>query len=166
MSIRAARPDDLALMVEIERAAGEMFRSLGSWTSWPTTTPARSRRTGAPMPRSGRAFVSVGADDRPVAYLLVDLLDGTAHIEQVSVHPDHARRGLGRELIETRSSWARACGLPALTLTTYVDVPLERPLLRAAGVPLPRRGRGGPRPARRPRARARGGPRCVATRAA
>jgi hypothetical protein len=30
----------------------------------------------APYADGGRAFVSVGTDDRPVAYLLPDLLDG------------------------------------------------------------------------------------------
>jgi hypothetical protein len=38
VTIRPARSDDLAPVVEIERAAGELFRSVG-WIWWPTMTP-------------------------------------------------------------------------------------------------------------------------------
>ena len=44
---------------------------------------------------AGRALVTVDADDAPVAYLLTAVLDNCAHIEQVSVAPSHARRGVG-----------------------------------------------------------------------
>lgn len=64
--------------------------------------------------------------DRPLGYLLLDIVDGAAH-KQVSVHPDHARQGLGRSVIETAESWARDGGLQAMTFTTYVEVPRSRP---------------------------------------
>ena len=86
-----------------------------------------------PYADGGRAFVSVDADDRPVAYLVLDVVDGAAHIEQVSVHPDHARNGLGRSLIEHAASWARARDLHSLTLTTYVDVPWNGPYYERLG---------------------------------
>ncbi len=56
---------------------------------------------------SGRAFVSVDTQERPVGYLLLDIVDAAAHVEQVSVHPNHARRGIGRGLIEQAVTWAR-----------------------------------------------------------
>lgn len=40
----------------------------------------------------GRAWVSTDEAERPTGYLLVDTVDGCAHIEQVSVHPDYARQ--------------------------------------------------------------------------
>jgi GNAT superfamily N-acetyltransferase len=52
-----------------------------------------------------------------VGYLLVQVLDGSAHIDQVSVHPGHARQGLGRRLLDTVAAWAAQCGLSALTLS-------------------------------------------------
>jgi ribosomal protein S18 acetylase RimI-like enzyme len=36
----------------------------------------------------------------PVAFLVADLVDGCLHVEQVSVHPGSARRGLGRRLLD------------------------------------------------------------------
>src|SRR5262249_30583947 len=86
-----------------------------------------------PYADAGRAFVLVDADDQPIAYLLLDLFDGAAHIEQVSVHPDHARNGVGRELIEHAATWASARGLHSLTLTTYVDVPWNGPYYQRLG---------------------------------
>lgn len=65
--------------------------------------------------------------------LLVDVIDCNAHIEQVSVHPRAAGRGLGRALIETAAVWARQHGLKALTLTTYQDVPWNRPYYERLG---------------------------------
>lgn len=75
----------------------------------------------------GRAWVCTDTDDVPVAYLLVDIVDDEAHIEQVSVHPDHARQRLGQRLIDYVETWARARRLASLTLTTYRDVPWNAP---------------------------------------
>jgi N-acetylglutamate synthase-like GNAT family acetyltransferase len=68
-----------------------------------------------------------------VGYLLADPLDGNAHIEQVSVHPDHGRRGLGRSLVEHLAAWANERGMPALTLTTFADVPWNAPYYERCG---------------------------------
>ena len=43
------------------------------------------------------------------------------------MHPDHARQGIGRALIERAAFWARAHDLPALTLPTFVEVPWNGP---------------------------------------
>jgi N-acetylglutamate synthase-like GNAT family acetyltransferase len=63
----------------------------------------------------------------------VDVVDGAAHIEQVSVHPLHARRGVGRALIERAKGWARSQGLESVTLTTFVDVPWNGPYYERLG---------------------------------
>jgi GNAT superfamily N-acetyltransferase len=131
VTIRAARSGDLARLVEIERAAGQTFLQLDPdlFAGHDPGTVAELR----PYADGGRAFVTVDADDRSVGYLILDVVDGAAHIEQVSVHPDHARNGLGRALIEHAASWAGARGLHSLTLTTYVDVPWNGPYYERLG---------------------------------
>lgn len=129
--IRAALFDELELLVEIERAAGESFRSLGMDTV--ADDDPGSIEELAPYTERGRALVAVDATDRPVGYLLLDVVDGAAHIEQVSVHPDHARQGIGRALIERAATWGRDHGLDALTLTTYVEVPWNGPYYERLG---------------------------------
>ena len=57
---------------------------------------------------------------------------GDLHIEQVSVHADSARQGIGRALIE--NVCARAAGRhPAVTLTTFKDVPWNAPYYARLG---------------------------------
>ncbi|HTX11008.1 MAG TPA: GNAT family N-acetyltransferase [Solirubrobacteraceae bacterium] len=82
---------------------------------------------------AGRAWVAVDASDRPVAYLLSDMVDGCAHIEQVSVVPEHARRGIGASLIDRLEADAAAKNQPALTLTTFRDVPWNAPYYARLG---------------------------------
>ena len=81
----------------------------------------------------GRAWAAVDDLDRPIGYLMADVLDGNAHIEQLSVLPANMRKGLGRALIEHLAAWASGRGLPALTLTTFDDVPWNGPYYRRLG---------------------------------
>ena len=123
--LRVARRDDLPVMQRIERAAGVAFRYLGMGAVADDEPPSITDL--ASFQEDGRAWVITDDADRPVAYLLVDIVDGNAHVEQVSVHPDHARQGLGRTLLDTAAAWAEQHGLAALTLTTYAEVPGNAP---------------------------------------
>ena len=64
---------------------------------------------------------------------MVDVVDGNAHIEQVSVRPAFGRRGIGRALIEHVATWARERDLPAVTLTTFLDVAWNAPYYERCG---------------------------------
>ncbi|MGW2400128.1 GNAT family N-acetyltransferase [Kitasatospora sp. NPDC001664] len=137
MPIRDARPEELPLLQEIEVAAGCLFADVGmdevaSDEPFPLDRLERYRA-------AGLAWVATDPeDDRPVAYLLAEHVDGNLHVEQVSVHPSHARRGLGRALIEHAAARATTEGLPALTLTTFTEVPWNAPYYTRCGFhPLP-----------------------------
>ena len=131
MRIRAVRDDELPILQDIEWAAGESFRAVGmpeiaEDEPFPLDVLAGYRR-------DGRAWVAVSDSDRPVAYLLADPVDGNLHVEQVSVHPDCARRGLGRSLIDHLAGLAAAEGIAALTLTTFTEVPWNAPYYERCG---------------------------------
>ncbi|MPZ84995.1 MAG: GNAT family N-acetyltransferase [Actinophytocola sp.] len=129
--IRLARPDDLPALVDIERSAGEPFRAIGM--ALVADDDPGTVEDLAPYQEDGRAWVSTDADDRPVGYLLAEVVDGHAHIEQVSVRPTHGRRGLGRQLIETAREWALARGFDTVSLTTYAEVPWNGPYYARLG---------------------------------
>ncbi|MGW9120867.1 GNAT family N-acetyltransferase [Streptomyces sp. NPDC055663] len=131
MRIRTARRTDLPLIQDIERAAGEPFRTLGMSAVADDDPPALGLLDD--YRRAGRAWVATDPDDRPVGYLIADPVDGAAHIEQVSVHPSAARRGLGSALIDHLAGWAGAQGLGALTLTTFSHVPWNAPYYARLG---------------------------------
>ncbi len=129
--IREARSDDIAALREIERAAGQSFREIGM--AYVADDEPPSEEVLGHFVSAGRAWVAVDDRDRPVAYLIAEVVDGDAHIEQVSVHPAASRRGLGRALIEHLVDWASARGMPAVTLTTFADVPWNGPYYRRLG---------------------------------
>jgi hypothetical protein len=78
----------MEVLREVERAAGRCFRDIGM----PEIADDEPLPTDvlAEYQRNGRAWVAVDASDHAVAYLISTLVDGNVHIEQVSVHPDHA----------------------------------------------------------------------------
>ena len=129
--IRAATEDDVADLQSVERAANQMFREVGmeAVADYPATSAAEL----STLIGDGRAWVVVDDRDRPVACLFFAVVDGCAHVEQVSVHPDHAGRGLGKLLLARVVELARGRGLAALTLTTFRDVPWNAPYYRRLG---------------------------------
>ena len=130
-TIRPARPDDGCSLRDIERSAGERFRDVG--LGHVADDEPDSVATLADYANAGRAWVAVDEAGEPIGYLLVDLVDGRAHIEQVSVRPDHQGAGVGRALIDQALAWARQRNLPSVTLTTFADVAWNRPLYEHLG---------------------------------
>lgn len=82
---------------------------------------------------AGRAWVAVDEAGEAVGYVLVEMVDGNAHVEQVSVLPEHQGSGVGRALMDHVRHWAAVGGLPAVTLTTFVHVPWNAPLYEHLG---------------------------------
>jgi GNAT superfamily N-acetyltransferase len=69
----------------------------------------------------------------PVGFVLLELVDQGLHLSELSVAPDHGRRGLGRRLVEFVCEWGRVQGFDALTLTTYRDVAWNGPFYQRLG---------------------------------
>ncbi|WP_199730562.1 GNAT family N-acetyltransferase [Amycolatopsis panacis] len=129
--IRLAREGDLPVLRDIERAAGTCFADIGM--SFVAEDEPPSVETLREFQLDGRLWVRVDAYDHPVAYLMAAVVDGCAHLDQVSVHPDYANRRIGWSLMEHMMDWARARGLPAVTLTTYVEVKWNGPYYERCG---------------------------------
>ncbi|WP_082899841.1 GNAT family N-acetyltransferase [Rhodococcus phenolicus] len=129
--LRLATSSDLPLLQDIERAAGAPFADLGMTAVADDEPPSIEELQH--YCDAGRAWVHLDSENRPDGYLLADVVDGNAHVEQVSVHPDHARAGIGRMLLEHAVRWARDHGHDAMTLTTYVDVPWNGPYYARLG---------------------------------
>jgi GNAT superfamily N-acetyltransferase len=132
MRIRAGRAREFDRLQEIERKAGLCFRDLGMDEIADDEPPSAECLRG--YADAGGLWVATAASDGPpVAYVLSEPVDGCLHIEQLSVHPDSARRGIGRALLEHQAERAAADGLPALTLTTFADVPWNAPYYARLG---------------------------------
>ena len=134
MEVRQPTNDELPALRDIERRAGRVFADVGLAVvadDEPPPVEVLRGHLGA-----GTIWVAV-VDGHPVAYATASEVDGEGHLDQVSVDPDYSRRGIGRGLIEHVCGWAAAQGFPAVTLTTYRDVPWNGPLyLRYGFEPL------------------------------
>lgn len=118
------------MLQDIERAAGEPFAQIGMTTVADDEPP--SLATLRQFQQAGRAWVWTD-DGMAIGYLVAAVVDGNAHIEQVSVRPDHARRRIGKRLLDQAARWAAAAGLPAMTLTTFTEVPWNGPYYERLG---------------------------------
>ena len=122
--IRPVRHDELALLPDLEAAADIVFEPLGIG---PLPGPSTPEQFGA-------ALVVLVAGDPPVGLCRIDgIAPDRAHLEQLSVHPDDAGRGIGHALLRAGCAWAADEGYPELTLATYRDVPWNGPFYASEG---------------------------------
>ncbi len=128
--IRPPAPEELGRLQEIEVFAGRAFFDAGM--------PEIARDDPLPLRAleayraAGRAWV-LEVEGTVVGYVLVDVVDGHAHVEQVSVDPAFAGRRLGRGLLDHVAGWARARGDGAVTLTTFRHIPWNAPYYERCG---------------------------------
>jgi ribosomal protein S18 acetylase RimI-like enzyme len=125
--IRPVEERDFPALQDIEHATAEQFRSAGI-DAIADLGPFDDEEL-TDFVRAGRAWVAVGDDDQPLGFLVTDVVDDCLYIAEVDVHPRHARRGIGRQLIEH----ATTGGHSALILTTFRDVPWNAPYYQRLG---------------------------------
>lgn len=160
--IEPATPADLPRLVEVEVAADTLFEVAGyGSTPGPASVDelaaARlllvARRPGRADPASadpgsadpGSAEPSgqdpIGQDpggqdpsgQDPIGYIRVEVVDGQAHIEGLSVRPRQMRGGVGTALVNAACLWATEQGHREITLCTFADVPWNGPFYAGLG---------------------------------
>jgi GNAT superfamily N-acetyltransferase len=131
ITLRAATAADGPALQDVELRAGAQFRDVGM-ADIADHDPS-SLEDLASYADAGRSWVAIDDADQVVGYVIVDVVDGCAHVEQVSVVPAAQGRGVGRALLDRVRTWAVESGCPALTLTTFTDVAWNRPLYEHLG---------------------------------
>jgi len=127
--IALARPHDHRLIASIELAAAQLLRGHAPETVLNEVT---SERVLSDAQREGRLWVAL-AGETAVGFAHVELVEPNAvHIDELDVHPDHGRRGLGTRLVNAVCAWARARDLP-VTLATFRAVPWNMPFYARLG---------------------------------
>lgn len=128
--IDTARSSDLPLLPAVEVAAATLLAGhapasvLAETTSQADLEDAQQR---------GHLWVAL-AGDVPVGFAHIEVLEPmVAHLEEIDVHPDHGRRGLGTDLVISVCRWAAANGYSCVTLTTFRDVPWNMPFYARLG---------------------------------
>ncbi len=126
-AIRAPRPADLDRLAAIEDAADRLLVDLLHPDGWGAAPSGRERAT-----RPGFLLVA-DEEGRAVGFAHVLEVDARAHLEQLSVLPEHGRRGLGRALVAAALEEAARRGHTRVTLRTYADVPFNAPFYASCG---------------------------------
>lgn len=129
-TIERARPKDLLFLPAIELAAARLLTGHAPESVLrETTAPEVLEEAQA----RGLLWVALAAD-APVGFAHLEVREpAVAHLEEIDVHPDHGRRGLGRRLVTAVCEWASSAGYRAVTLTTFRDVPFNMPFYARMG---------------------------------
>ena len=128
--IAAARPCDLPLLPAIELAAATLLAGHAPASVLAETTSQADLENAQ---QRGHLWVAL-ADGVPVGFAHIEVLaPGIAHLEEVDVHPEHGRRGLGRRLVLAACQWAATNGYSWVTLTTFREVPWNMPFYARLG---------------------------------
>ncbi|MBI5960003.1 MAG: GNAT family N-acetyltransferase [Chloroflexi bacterium] len=129
--VRRAVPADLPHLPEIERCAARLFIDYGF--SEDDLQHVTSVEEHAQAQQSGCLWIAADQHEIPAAFIKVSSFDDFVHINEVDVHPDHQRRGLGAALIEAVCAWAASTGTRAVTLTTEREIPWNAPYYARLG---------------------------------
>lgn len=128
-TVRPARTGDLDRIAEVEMAAGTLFAGIG--LAEIADDPVDTDEIGRAI-ADGRVWV-VERRGRIEGWVMAAVVDGEAHLAQVSVAPAAAGLGLGRLLAQRVHRWAIDQGHASITLTTFVDVAFNGPLYERWG---------------------------------
>jgi GNAT superfamily N-acetyltransferase len=125
--LRQARPDEYVRLNEIEQIADERYAAVGLGIVLDMPTASHEKLAAGPL------WVAADEADRPIGFLLGGEIDGYAYIDQLSVLPEHGRKGIGGALIAAAVEWARGNGARAILLSTYRDVAWNQPFYERHG---------------------------------
>ncbi len=136
--LRLARIEDCGLLPVVERAAAELFRSTGLIDfSDPNAVTSNTVATFEAGVRAGLLWV---AEDRGTqtgnalaGFALCQIVAGDFHLEELSVHPAHGRKGLGRALTLLCCHEAHQRGMLPVYLTTFRSPPWNAPFYARLG---------------------------------
>lgn len=136
MGIRKAILEDIDLLPALEKAAGEIFRTIGmdeiANSDLPTADDYAAYLT------HGAIYVTTSDEDETTltGFILLAPFENAGHIYEVSVHPKFQRQGIGGRLLAQANDWAQASGFNRITLTTFTNVPWNAPYYETKGFKL------------------------------
>lgn len=123
ISIRSATAEDAADFADIERSAAQAFLSVPG-LGWLADEAPMSARQHQIYIDDGAVWLA-STNGRGIGFLTSTICEDALHIIELSVADGHQGQGVGRRLMEEAREYATRKGLPALTLTTFRDLPFN-----------------------------------------
>ena len=128
--ITMARPKDLPMLPSVELAAA---RLLSGHAPESVLSEATSQDDFERSRNEGHLWVAL-SDDVPIGFAQVKILEPrVAHLDEIDVHPEHGRRGIGTRLVKAVCEWAALSAYRSVTLATFRDVRWNMPFYSKLG---------------------------------
>ncbi|MEM0652306.1 GNAT family N-acetyltransferase [Klebsiella huaxiensis] len=130
-TLRLTQESDIPLLPAIERSAAQAFRQIPAlaWLAQSEVISADHHRLFLETEHSLLAVT----DEQPIGFLLTEPLDDALFIVEIAVHQAWQGRGIGRMMLEQVIENARRAAYPAVTLTTFREVPWNAPFYTRLG---------------------------------
>ena len=118
ITIRLALPEDAGDLPEIERSAGQVFRTVPD-LAWIADDAVMSAEAHLASIVAGTSWVAFDMTGEVVGFLSAERIDDELHVWELAVRAERQGRGIGAHLVGAAIGHAKASGLRALTLTTF-----------------------------------------------
>ena len=132
MRFRKAEPADADFFPELEQSAGLSFRA-DRELAWLADADNLSAEGYREIIGKGWSRLAENGLAHPIAFVAATLENGELHIWEFAVRIDCQRQGIGRRFLQQFVAEAAAAGIPAITLTTFRDVPWNAPFYGSMG---------------------------------
>lgn len=130
--IRKAKPEELDVIYQIDEAANTLFEEVGIKFEFPEGHPFildESQRWKNAI-QNEQVYMVFNSDHQPAGFIILGKIDGQPYLDQISVHPNYMRQGLGLQLLQKA---IRLSGDSPLWLTTYAHVAWNAPYYEKHG---------------------------------
>lgn len=125
--IRLATEADIPAMQRLELDAGQRFADVGLQSI--ADDPPSGHDALMVYIKDQAAWMAIDEHSQaPIGYAVSSIVDGEAHLDQVSVSMAAAGRGVGSLLVHKIFDWGVRRGYDAITLTTFRDLAWNGPL--------------------------------------
>jgi GNAT superfamily N-acetyltransferase len=135
MHCRKARQADADFFPELEQSAGLSFRA-DRELAWLADADNLSAEGYREIIGKGWSWLAENELAHPIAFVAASLENGELHIWEFAVRIDCQRQGIGRRFLQRFVAEAADAGIPAITLTTFRDVPWNAPFYGSMGFEL------------------------------
>ena len=131
-SITRAAADEIPTLVEIDVAAAMLFVDTGLISDDGLLMHVPEDVFAAGI-EARDVFVAREHRGCPIGFTLTSERGGTLFLDQISVHPDHGKQGVGSGLLKRVIEDAKDRGFKRITLSTFRNVAWNAPFYRKAG---------------------------------
>ena len=130
-TLTLARKEHLKAIPVIELAAASMFAEadVPPGIRYRVTDPNVLQEAQG----NRQLWVALDRDNQPIGFAMIVILDGLAHLDELDVHPQHMRLGVGSSLLQATIDWATREQYVAMTLVTFRHLAWNAPFYERFG---------------------------------